>query len=153
AHTPGDVAIVAIDEKTIAELGRWPLPRRYHGQVIRQLADDHPRVIAVDIQFTEPTDQRDDDALIRAVAHADFDVATAARGGFVVLGTSETNGWGGDNVFGGTAARVGARVGFNGFRPDAGGVIRHLLWGSAGGGRLESFSLVTAEVATDRGIS
>ena len=159
AHTPGDVAIVAIDEKTLAELGQWPFPRRYHGSVIRQVADDHPRVIAVDIQFTEPTNKRDDSALMQAVAYADKDVATAARGGFVVLGTNETRKSGGNNVFGGTAGSLGAAVGVTGFRPDAGGVLRRLPWGSRNTWHdgspatpVESLSLVAAQIATNRQI-
>lgn len=154
AHTPKDVAIVAIDDRTMSALGlRWPFPRRYHGAVIRRVADAHPRAIAIDLQFTEPSDPRDDDALMRAVGRAD------ARAGTVVLGTLDVDRAGRTAVFGGAASEVGARVGFTGFRPDASGVLRQVPWGSSttwDDGRpataVESFSLVAAQTATGRPI-
>src|SRR5262245_34479363 len=52
---PADVAVVGIDEPSTAELGQLPFPRSYHAQVIRRLARDGARVIAYDVQFSEPT--------------------------------------------------------------------------------------------------
>src|SRR5262245_35023015 len=70
AHTPHDAAVVAIDDKSLHDLGQWPFPRRYHAQLLRKLADDRPSAIAMDIQFTEPSDPVDDSALVGAVAYA-----------------------------------------------------------------------------------
>jgi len=55
---------------------------------------------------------------------------------------------GGDDV----VRSLGARVGFTGYRPDASGVMRRLLWGSADTTPLENFGLAAAEVATGRKI-
>ena len=54
---PDDVAIVAVDDRTFSELGRqWPFPRSLHGRVIDRLREAGAKAIAIDIQFTEPTD-------------------------------------------------------------------------------------------------
>jgi len=51
------ITIVAIDERTIAELGAYNggYSRTYHAQVVRQLLAGSPRVVAFDIGFFEPT--------------------------------------------------------------------------------------------------
>src|SRR5438552_3396314 len=66
------IVFVAIDDVTTNALpnNRWPYPRRFHARVIRRIAAGHPRAITVDIQFTERTNDRDDNALIDAVAAA-----------------------------------------------------------------------------------
>src|SRR5690606_40908755 len=40
-----DIVIVAIDDYSIAELGRWPWPRKHHAQVIEQIGNAAPRAI------------------------------------------------------------------------------------------------------------
>ncbi len=67
---PGDIAIVAIDEKSIAALGRFPWPRQVLADTIEMLKRDEPKVIAVDVLFPDPTTPEDDAALARAVADA-----------------------------------------------------------------------------------
>lgn len=47
------VTIVAIDEKTINELGRWPFSRSYMGDVVKKLREYDTKVIAFDIVFAE----------------------------------------------------------------------------------------------------
>ena len=52
---PGDrVVIAAIDEKSLAALGRWPWPRSRMGELIRVLSAGGAKVIAVDILLSEP---------------------------------------------------------------------------------------------------
>jgi CHASE2 domain-containing sensor protein len=158
AHTPDDVAVVAIDDKSLHELGQWPFPRRYHAQLIRKLADDRPGAIAMSIQFTEQSDPVDDSALTGAVASAAaFAVSERAGRGQVVLGTTEVSQYGGTNVFGGNTGA--ARVGVTLYRSGANGVLRTLSWGSPTTWRngepaipVESFALVAAEIATGRPI-
>ena len=50
---------------TSGRQAQWPFPRRYHAQVIDALRRAGARVIAFDVQFTEPTNPTDDNALIR----------------------------------------------------------------------------------------
>lgn len=55
ARDAGDrVVIVAIDEKSINELGRWPWPRTRIAELIKSLSNDGARVIGFDIVFSEP---------------------------------------------------------------------------------------------------
>lgn len=52
---PGDqVVIVAIDEKSLAAIGRWPWPRTVLAELVRKLSDAGAKVIAVDILLSEP---------------------------------------------------------------------------------------------------
>jgi CHASE2 domain-containing sensor protein len=92
AHAPRDVAVVAVDDVTFGTLGRrWPFPRSLHAQVIRRLHAAGAREVVYDVQFTEPTAQREDLALFHALADT----------GGAVLATTETDGRGGANVLGG----------------------------------------------------
>ena len=68
---PPDLAVVAIDTKTFNKLQvQWPFPRRYHARVLDNLRKDGAKAIAFDVQFTEQTDARDDNALIDAVSRS-----------------------------------------------------------------------------------
>lgn len=48
------VVIVAIDEKSVNELGRWPWPRTRIAEVIKSLSDDGAKAIGFDMVFSEP---------------------------------------------------------------------------------------------------
>ncbi len=61
------VAIVAIDEKSINELGRWPWSRHRLAELLNRLTDYRPRVVAFDILFSEPESVNADAALGEAV--------------------------------------------------------------------------------------
>lgn len=67
AADPG-VIIVAIDDRSLAELGAWPWPRRLHAALIDQLAQAGARAVGYDVLFVEPSP--DDAELARAVAAA-----------------------------------------------------------------------------------
>ena len=67
---PDDIAIVAIDEASIARFGRFPWNRQVIARAIDSLAAAHPKVIALDILMTDPTTQEDDEALARSIGRA-----------------------------------------------------------------------------------
>ena len=48
------ILVVAIDEKSLAELGRWPWSRRIHAQLVDALSAADARGIALDILLSEP---------------------------------------------------------------------------------------------------
>jgi CHASE2 domain-containing sensor protein/two-component sensor histidine kinase len=50
---PDNIVIVAIDDKSIAELGRWPWKRGAHAQLLNILNNGAPRAIALDVILTE----------------------------------------------------------------------------------------------------
>lgn len=53
-QTAERIVIAAIDEKSLAALGRWPWPRSLMADLIRKLSADGAKVIAVDILLSEP---------------------------------------------------------------------------------------------------
>lgn len=65
-----DIVIVAIDEASLATLGRWPWSRAVHGQLVEILHREGARVIGFDIIFAEADtgDPFGDARLVRAVA-------------------------------------------------------------------------------------
>jgi adenylate cyclase len=146
--TPSNVAVVQIDDITFNDLrntnrfAQWPFPRRYHAKVIDQIAKAHPRAIAVDIQFTEATDPKDDNALIEAVAHAKN----------VVLATTEVDPRGHTAIFGGDSVlrQIGARPGNAVIPTDSDAVMRHVPYET---GKLKSFGIVAAEAAFGKPIA
>ncbi len=48
------VVIVAIDEKSVNELGRWPWPRTRIAELLKVLSDSGAKTIGFDIVFSEP---------------------------------------------------------------------------------------------------
>ncbi len=117
AARANDVVVVGIDDQTFNHLNlQWPFPRRLDAQAIDRLRADGARTIVYDVQFTEPSNPADDNALYDAVA----------RAGNVVLATSETNAAGQTNVLGGDAnlARAHSRAAAANLPADSGGVVR-----------------------------
>ncbi len=139
-EAPRDLAIVAVDDKTFEQLGeQWPFPRSLHGRLIDRLRVAGAKVIAYDVQFTEPTEPEEDDKLIRAVD----------RAGNVVLATTEVDEKGRHAILGGEELlrEIGAR-GANAVLPaDSGGVLRRVPYAVQG---LKTFAVVAAERALGR---
>jgi adenylate cyclase len=53
ASDPARVAIVDIDEKSLAQYGQWPWPRHLMADLVRRIAQGHPRVVGIDTVFAE----------------------------------------------------------------------------------------------------
>lgn len=62
---PDDIVIVAIDNRSLQAIGRWPWPRHVHAAALDRLAEARPRAIGYDVLFVEPT--ADDAKLAAAV--------------------------------------------------------------------------------------
>ncbi|MBL0142888.1 MAG: CHASE2 domain-containing protein [Betaproteobacteria bacterium] len=55
SKTPSDkIAVIAIDEQSIANIGRWPWPREVHAKLIDQLSAAKAKVIGNTVFFFEP---------------------------------------------------------------------------------------------------
>lgn len=65
--TPDDILVVAIDDRSLGALGRWPWPRRIHTDMLQRLAKDAPAAVVYDVLFTEPQ-PNEDHALAQAIA-------------------------------------------------------------------------------------
>lgn len=48
-----DIVIIAIDDFSIAELGKWPWRRDIHAQLLQKLSQAKPKAIGIDIIFAE----------------------------------------------------------------------------------------------------
>ncbi len=48
------ILIIAIDNRSLAELGRWPWPREHHVALVRRLGTAGVRAIGYDVLFLEP---------------------------------------------------------------------------------------------------
>jgi CHASE2 domain-containing sensor protein/tRNA A-37 threonylcarbamoyl transferase component Bud32 len=139
------VVLVEVDNSTFNYLrnhdlpARWPFPRRDHARVIDQLRRAGAKVIGFDVQFSEESDRRDDNALIRSVG----------RAGNVVLSTTVVEPDGNTPILGGNQAldRLGARVGNTSLALDSDGVVRGTQYSIAG---LRTFGVVAAEADTGR---
>jgi adenylate cyclase len=141
---PDDLVVVGIDDKTFSALDKqWPFPRHLHALVIDRLREAGARAIAYDVQFTEPTVPREDNALILAVQRADG----------VVLSTTEVNARGESNIFGGeeVVREIGARAGNATVQADPGGVLRHFPVSYGGLAALPTATVEAAGEPVDRG--
>jgi adenylate cyclase len=132
---PKQVVVVGIDQNTfnLSEL-QWPFPRRYDGAMITRLKQDGAKLIVYDVQFTEPSDTYDDNALVTAVANA----------GNVVLATDAAQ-HGQTAILGDTNAQLaalGASPGDSLFPNDADGKIRRMYYAQKG---LKTLAVVAAE--------
>jgi Predicted transmembrane sensor domain len=59
----GDIVVVAIDAPSIDKIGVWPWPRQLYGELIRQLQNADVQDIALDVDFSTPSDTASDNAL------------------------------------------------------------------------------------------
>jgi adenylate cyclase len=141
-----DIVLVQIDTATFNELrqqglaSEWPFPRRYDARLIDNLRRAGARTIALDLEFTHPTDKQDDEALVGAIERAH---------GKVVLATTEVGPHGSTPVLGGEPLlrEIGARVGHVGLVEDTDGRVRRAARSVNG---LDTFSVVSAEAFSGR---
>jgi CHASE2 domain-containing sensor protein len=66
-----DIIMVAIDDYSLQQLGRWPWPRARHAALLERLTQARPRAIGLDVILTEPDSspgRSGDIALAAAVA-------------------------------------------------------------------------------------
>ncbi len=62
------IVIVAIDDRSLAELGQWPWNRQAHADMVDRLTAAGARAVAYDVLFTEPAPN--DDKLAAALARS-----------------------------------------------------------------------------------
>lgn len=115
---PSQVAVVAVDDRTFSDLRmQWPFPRSLHARMIDILHAAKARVIAYDVQFTEPSHNEQEDLnLFRAVA----------RAGNMVLATTEVDSAGHAGVLGGEAnlRAANAQAAASNLPAESDGVVR-----------------------------
>jgi adenylate cyclase len=162
---PANIVLVEIDEETFDALKlQWPFQRRVHAKVIENIARDHPKVIAYDVQFSEPSAcplaatgaqpapgqcpqaRSDETALLEALAGA---------GGRTVMSTTETEANGKSAFLGNPEGNallheLGSRPADTLLPDDPGGVFRRVNFAVDG---LKTFAVESAEVADGHRVS
>ena len=121
ASTPGDVAVIAIDTRSLDALPwRWPFPRTAHARLVDRLHAAGVRQIVFDVEFAQPTPGRPQEDL------ALFDALGRAGGG--VLAATETDDQGRTQVLGGdeNLRSIHAQAAAAAIDVDRGGVARRL---------------------------
>jgi adenylate cyclase len=68
--SPKDIIIVSIDEKSIKEIGRWPWRRDVMAILVHKISEDRPKVIGIDIIFSERESRETDAELEKAIKEA-----------------------------------------------------------------------------------
>ena len=72
-ETGAEIAVCAIDARSVDRLGQWPWPRKILADLVDRLRAEGARAIALDVIFSEPSrlgpDQ--DEALADALGRAD----------------------------------------------------------------------------------
>ena len=143
------LAVVGIDEESFSALDtQWPFPRTLHAQMVDKLREAGVRQIVYDVQFTEPSENPDDDLAL-------YDAIDRAEG--VILATGEVDDQGGTRVLGGdeALAEAGARAAASTFPTDSGGAIRRFAREDTGLGTIpavvgERFGADGCEGGADR---
>ncbi len=113
-----DIEIIAIDDRSLAEIGGWPWPRARHAQLLDRLTDAGARIVVLDILFLENSAPEDDAALAEALR----------RNGNVALPhtfedrTDATEGT--DPLYPLPEFQTAARVGHVAAEPDPDGILR-----------------------------
>lgn len=68
-HVPSQgIMLVAIDDRSLGEIGPWPWPRATQARLLTALAKTKPRAVALDVLLLEPGDKPGDAALAAAIA-------------------------------------------------------------------------------------
>jgi adenylate cyclase len=139
---PADIVFVAIDEASV-HAHPWPVPRGLHAQAIDRLRTAGAKVIAYDVQFTEPSASPAQDALL---------VRAVRRAGNVVLATTAVTADGRTAILGGGAVLRASRAipAVSTFPNDPGGVVRRLDAQTDG---VPSFPLAAARAQAGRAIA
>lgn len=140
-RSPGsEVVIVGIDQQTFETLGtRPPLPRSDYVKVLDHVRAGSPRMIGIDVQFGEPTNPADDNALLAAVA----------RNGPVLLATEEGR-RGPTPVPAGVRDAPGAVPASAAIDTDADGVLRRMMYVQV---HLATVAIRAAEIIRNRQVN
>jgi class 3 adenylate cyclase/CHASE2 domain-containing sensor protein len=80
AEVRNQITIVAIDDPTISQYGRYPLPRQAYTDLLRALKPMQPSVVAFDVGFYDPSGNPDEDRAFAAAIKDLGNVILAMQG-------------------------------------------------------------------------
>jgi adenylate cyclase len=146
--SPKNIVIVGVDDASIATINKqWPFPRAVEAKVLNRIGAGHPKTVAFDIAFSDPSSlgQKDDVALLTALGGDNVN-------GRVVLGFQETDAKGDVRLIGQAQTQkalrqAGVQPGITLFPFDPGNFIRRTSYSI---NKLVTFPVATAQVATGK---
>jgi CHASE2 domain-containing sensor protein/signal transduction histidine kinase len=65
-----EVVLVVIDDKSLAQIGRWPWSRAVHAALLQRIERQEPHAIGLDLLLTEPSDPLEDRLLADTMGRA-----------------------------------------------------------------------------------
>ncbi len=75
----GDIVLIAIDDKSLKELGQWPWPRSYYGKLSDRLREAGAKRVFFDIDFSSTSNQSEDAAFAQALQRLNGRATLALR--------------------------------------------------------------------------
>ncbi len=119
----GEIGVIAIDPKSLRDIGTWPWSREVHGDILNRLVDLGAGVIFFDVDFAFASDAQGDQAFADALDRA---------GGATLLATFSQHGLDGTLVYNQPYAPLYERSwpAVVTVKPDQNGQIRHYLTGA-----------------------
>ncbi|MFC7537583.1 EAL domain-containing protein [Sphingomonas sp. GCM10030256] len=66
----GDIILIAIDDRSLSEVGEWPWPRATQAKLIDRATVSGAKKIFIDLSYDAPTNAADDQALAKAIANS-----------------------------------------------------------------------------------
>jgi len=139
--TSKDIIIIAIDDKSLQEIGRWPWDRKNFSMAIDKLKEAKVKLIGIDIAFFEPSNNNSDTALAESINKAG-NVVTVVE--YTKFSTKD------DQIYGTEILRssfiTNANIGFVNLFTDSDGILRSSPARISGIENHMSFSLKIAEL-------
>lgn len=135
------VTVVAIDDRSVLEYGRWPWPRAVQAELFTAILNANPSVLGVDIIYSELDDAWADSRLARALGQGQAPVVLAlARAGDRELVPDDT------------FLSPNVRVGHINTVVDGDGVVRRFAFEvNTAQGPVRAFSWIVASLASRAG--
>lgn len=75
---PQDISIIAVDDASLTQIGRWPWPREKLAEIVDRLHEAGAKTLAIDILMPEPDTEAGDSRLAAALAKHKHNVLAMA---------------------------------------------------------------------------
>ncbi len=76
---PQKISVIAIDDKSLQDIGRWPWNRTIHAELINNLQKYQPKAIGIDISFFEKAPGTEDEELSKAINSSKIPIVLASE--------------------------------------------------------------------------
>ena len=74
-----DIVILAIDNKSLQKIGRWPWKRSIHADILTKLNTYNPQLVGYDVTFSEPTNEEEDGKFANSLENTTYPVVLTSQ--------------------------------------------------------------------------